>query len=161
MSNVVYVGHSTVLVDLDGVRLLTDPLLRERVTFLRRASTVDVDQLRNLDAVLISHAHYDHLDIRSLELLGRSVPVVVPRGLGRLLEGHKSVIEVVEDERDLLRRGDRARDPRGARGPPAPGTDNGSPPRFRDQRLTADLLRRGHGPLPGHGGSWSPTSTSH
>ena len=98
MSNVVYVGHSTVLIDLDGVRLLTDPLLRERVTFLRRASTVDVDQLRNLDAVLISHAHYDHLDIPSLELLGSSVPVVVPRGLGRLLAGHKSVTEIVEDE---------------------------------------------------------------
>ena len=98
MSTVLYVGHSTVLVELDGVRLLTDPLLRERVTFLRRASTVDVEQLRNLDAVLISHAHHDHLDIPSLELLGRSVPVVVPRGLGRLLEGRKSVIEVVEDE---------------------------------------------------------------
>ena len=98
MSSIVYIGHATVLIDLDGVRLLTDPLLRERVTFLRRASTVDVDQLRNLDAVLISHDHYDHLDIRSLELLGSSVPVVVPRGLGRLLEGHKSVIEVVEDE---------------------------------------------------------------
>ena len=98
MSNVVYVGHSTVLIDLDGVRLLTDPLLRERVAFLRRASTVDVDQLRNLDAVLISHAHYDHFDLPSLELLGSSVPVVVPRGLGRLLKGHKTVIEVVEDE---------------------------------------------------------------
>ena len=98
MSNVVYVGHSTVLIDLDGVRLLTDPLLRERVAFLRRASTVDVDQLRNLDAVLISHAHHDHFDLPSLELLGSSVPVVVPRGLGRLLKGHKTVIEVVEDE---------------------------------------------------------------
>ena len=98
MSNVVYVGHSTVLIDLDGVRLLTDPMLRERVAFLRRASTVDADQLRNLDAVLISHAHHDHLDLPSLERLGSSVPVVVPRGLGRLLEGRKSVTEVVEDE---------------------------------------------------------------
>ncbi len=119
MDNVLYVGHSTVLIDLDGVRLLTDPLLRKRVTFLRRASTVDVDQLRNLDAVLISHAHHDHLDLPSLELLGSSVPVVVPRGLGRLLQGRKSVIEVVEDEEIVLRRGDRARNPRGARGPAA------------------------------------------
>jgi L-ascorbate metabolism protein UlaG (beta-lactamase superfamily) len=98
MSSIVYIGHATVLIDLDGVRLLTDPLLRARVTFLRRASTVDVDQLRNLDAVLISHAHYDHLDLPSLERLGSSVPVVVPRGLARLLEGHASVVEVVEDE---------------------------------------------------------------
>ena len=97
MSNVVYVGHSTVLIELDGVRLLTDPLLRTRVTFLRRASTIDVDQLRDLDAVLISHAHHDHLDLPSLERLGSSVPVVVPRGLGRLLAGRNSVTEVVED----------------------------------------------------------------
>ena len=98
MNNVVYIGHSTVLIELDGVRLLTDPLLRRQVTFLRRASPIDVDRLRDLDAVLISHAHYDHLDIRSLELLGSSVPVVVPRGLGRLLADRTSVIEVVEDE---------------------------------------------------------------
>jgi len=98
MNNVVYIGHSTVLIELDGVRLLTDPLLRRQVTFLRRASPIDVDRLGDLDAVLISHAHYDHLDIRSLELLGSSVPVVVPRGLGRLLADRTSVIEVVEDE---------------------------------------------------------------
>ena len=98
VDSVLYVGHSTVLVDLDGVRLLTDPLLRKQVTFLRRASTIDMEQLRGLDAVLISHAHHDHLDLRSLERLGRSIPVVVPRGLGRLLQGRTSVIEVVEDE---------------------------------------------------------------
>jgi L-ascorbate metabolism protein UlaG (beta-lactamase superfamily) len=98
MSNVVYIGHSTILIELDGVRLLTDPLLRKRVTFLRRASPIDVEQLDDLDAVLISHAHHDHLDLPSLKRLGHSVPVVVPRGLGRLLQGRKSVMEVVEDE---------------------------------------------------------------
>ena len=98
MSNVLYVGHSTVLIELDGVRLLTDPLLRRQVKFLRRASSIDVDQVRGLDAVLISHAHHDHLDLPSLKRLGTSVPVVVPRGLGRLLAGHASVTEVVEDE---------------------------------------------------------------
>jgi L-ascorbate metabolism protein UlaG (beta-lactamase superfamily) len=98
VDTVLYVGHSTVLVELDGVRLLTDPLLRRQVTFLRRASTVDVELLRNLDAVLISHAHHDHLDLPSLKLLGASVPVVVPRGLGRLLQDRTSVTEVVEDE---------------------------------------------------------------
>ena len=100
MSSIVYVGHATVLIDLDGVRLLTDPLLRARVTFLRRASTVDVDQLRNLDAVLISHAHYDHLDLPSLEKLGKEMPVVVPRGLGGMLRKRRfeSVLEVGEGE---------------------------------------------------------------
>jgi L-ascorbate metabolism protein UlaG (beta-lactamase superfamily) len=90
-----YVGHSTVLVDLDGVRLLTDPLLRNRVAHLRRAAPVDASALRGVDAILISHAHYDHLDLPSLERL-KKVPLVVPRGLGGLLRKRKfeSVTEV-------------------------------------------------------------------
>ncbi len=91
-----YVGHATVAVDLDGARLLTDPLLRNRVAHLRRAVPVDARALRGIDAVLISHAHYDHLDMPSLEKLGTKVPVVVPRGLGGLLRKRRfeSVLEV-------------------------------------------------------------------
>ena len=52
--------------------------------------------LRGVDAVLVSHAHYDHLDLPSLEKLGKKIPVVVPRGLGGLLRKRKfeSVLEV-------------------------------------------------------------------
>ena len=52
--------------------------------------------MRGIDAVLISHAHYDHLDMPSLEKLGTKVPVVVPRGLGGLLRKRRfeSVLEV-------------------------------------------------------------------
>ena len=91
-----YVGHATVLVDLDGVRLLTDPLLRNRVAHLRRVAPLDARSRRGVDAVLISHAHYDHLDIPSLEKLGKSLPVVVPRGLAGLLRKRRfeAVIEV-------------------------------------------------------------------
>ena len=95
-----YVGHATVVVDLDGVRLVTDPLLRRRVVHLRRAASVDARVFRGVDAVLISHAHYDHLDLPSLEKLGKSVPVVVPKGLGGLLRKRRfeDVVEVEEDE---------------------------------------------------------------
>ena len=91
-----YVGHATVVVDLDGVRLLTDPLLRNRVAHLRRSTPVAARALRGVDAVLVSHAHYDHLDLPSLEKLGKKIPVVVPRGLGGLLRKRKfeSVLEV-------------------------------------------------------------------
>jgi L-ascorbate metabolism protein UlaG (beta-lactamase superfamily) len=84
--------------ELDGTKLLTDPLLRRRVTHLRRASSVDADAVREVDAVLISHAHHDHLHLRSLMRLDRSVPVVVPVGLGRLVrgKGFGSVTEVEE-----------------------------------------------------------------
>jgi L-ascorbate metabolism protein UlaG (beta-lactamase superfamily) len=96
MARIEYVGHATVLIDMDGVKILTDPLLRNRVTHLRRAVKVDASALRGVDAVLISHLHYDHLDKPSLRRLGRDVPVVMPRGSGRLLrrKGFTSVTEI-------------------------------------------------------------------
>lgn len=100
-ARILYVGHSTVLVDLDGVRLLTDPLLRGRLLHLRRIGPVDTGPLEALDAVLISHVHLDHLDLGSLRRLGSRVPMVVPRGAGRLLtrKGFRQVREVeVGDE---------------------------------------------------------------
>jgi L-ascorbate metabolism protein UlaG (beta-lactamase superfamily) len=100
VARIEYVGHATVLVDLDGVRLLTDPLLRNRVAHLRRAAPVSARTGRGVDAVLISHAHYDHLDLPSLEKLGKKLPVVVPKGLGGLLRKRRfeAVIEVEEGE---------------------------------------------------------------
>jgi L-ascorbate metabolism protein UlaG (beta-lactamase superfamily) len=85
---VTWVGHSTVLIELDGVRLLTDPVVRPRVAHLLRVGgRADVAALDDLDAVLISHLHYDHLDLASLKRLGRTVPLVVPTGAGKLLRG--------------------------------------------------------------------------
>ena len=83
---VTYVGHATILIDLDGVRLLTDPVLRARVVHLRRiAPPVSAGSLGQVDAILLSHAHWDHLDLPSLRTFDRSVRVVAPRGLGALL----------------------------------------------------------------------------
>jgi L-ascorbate metabolism protein UlaG (beta-lactamase superfamily) len=96
-----YVGHATTVIDVDSVRLLTDPLLRNRVAHLRRAVPVDAKARRGVDAVLVSHAHYDHLDLPSLEKLGKKLPVVVPRGLGGLLRKRRfeTVVEVERGER--------------------------------------------------------------
>jgi L-ascorbate metabolism protein UlaG (beta-lactamase superfamily) len=102
MLRITWIGHSTVLVDLDGVRLLTDPVLRPRIAHLRRiANAVDTGKLGELDAVLVSHLHYDHFSIASLRLLGRSVRVVVPQGAARMLRrrGFSELVEVdVGDE---------------------------------------------------------------
>jgi L-ascorbate metabolism protein UlaG (beta-lactamase superfamily) len=84
--SVTFAGHATVLLELDGVRLLTDPLLRKRIGVLIRRSPVPPAAVRrDLDAVLISHAHLDHLDVPSLRLIDRRTPVVVPRGVGPVL----------------------------------------------------------------------------
>lgn len=88
-----YVGHATVLVELDGVRLLTDPLLRTRVAHLRRASPIP--EIGDVDAILISHGHYDHLDLPSLRLL--AARIVAPKGLGKVL-GDFDVVEVSEGD---------------------------------------------------------------
>ncbi len=73
------------LLDLDGVRLLTDPLLRDRVSCLQRqVRGVDNEEYAGVDAVLISHLHFDHLDLPSLQRLGRRTPIIVPRGGGHL-----------------------------------------------------------------------------
>jgi L-ascorbate metabolism protein UlaG (beta-lactamase superfamily) len=85
-----YIGHGTVLIELDGVRLLTDPLLRKRVAHLRRAVPLGAP-LPAADVVLISHGHYDHLDLGSLRLLGGGPRLVVPRSLTLRLPGFETV----------------------------------------------------------------------
>lgn len=78
-----YIGHATVHIELDGVRLLTDPLLRSRVAHLRRAVPLE-GAVPEADVVLVSHGHHDHLDLPSLRLLRKS-RVVAPRVLARAL----------------------------------------------------------------------------
>jgi L-ascorbate metabolism protein UlaG (beta-lactamase superfamily) len=73
-----------VLIELDGVRVLTDPVLRGRVGHLRRTSSTRAVP-KDVDAVLVSHAHRDHLDVPSLARLGRDQRIVVPEGAGRAL----------------------------------------------------------------------------
>jgi L-ascorbate metabolism protein UlaG (beta-lactamase superfamily) len=105
-----YLGHATLLFEMGGLRLLTDPVLRNRVVYLRRraglssmASIVSltgatgvngadsaspvplVASLPPPDVVLISHIHHDHLDLPSLYDVGRDVPLLVPAGAGRWL----------------------------------------------------------------------------
>ena len=93
-------GHSTLLIELDGVRLVTDPLLRRRVGFLHRAEAVDRRTIGDVDAVLISHVHYDHFDVPSLRRFSRSTPLVVPQGAGYYVRklGFRHVSEIDRDE---------------------------------------------------------------
>ena len=94
---VTWVGHATVLLELGGRRLLTDPVLRSRVGPLARASAVaDPAVARGLDAVLVSHVHLDHLDVRSLRRIDSGAPVIAPRGAGSLLrsKGFREVTEL-------------------------------------------------------------------
>ena len=76
------------LVELGGVRLLTDPVLRPGFAHIRRhAAPPAPDVAEHVDAVLISHLHLDHLDVRSLRRLDGSVRLLVPPGAGAFLRG--------------------------------------------------------------------------
>lgn len=122
-----FAGHSTVLLELDGVRLLTDPLLRKRIGVLIRRSPVPPPAVRRgLDAVLISHAHLDHLDVPSLRLIDRRTPVVAPRGLGGLLRRLGFVPREVDvgDEVEIKRLGPEANGESGAGGEQGSGREN-------------------------------------
>ena len=96
-----FVGHSTVLLEVDGARILTDPLLRLRVGVLIRHSPVPPAAVyRDLDAVVISHAHLDHLDVPSLRLIDKDTPVLAPRATKRLIKrlGFADVTEMEAGE---------------------------------------------------------------
>jgi L-ascorbate metabolism protein UlaG (beta-lactamase superfamily) len=81
--NVQFVGHATVLLDVGGLRILTDPFLRQRLGPLQRhGPTPEPGALADVDVVLISHGHPDHFDRESLAMLGSRPMIVVPRGLG-------------------------------------------------------------------------------
>lgn len=85
MRRITWLGHATVLIESNGTRLLTDPLLRGRVAHLRRHAP-RAPRLDPVDGVLLSHVHHDHLDLPSLrEIAQPDTAVVLPAGAGRLV----------------------------------------------------------------------------
>lgn len=98
-----WLGHATTEIDVDGVRLLTDPLLVDSMApMIRRRAPepAQVDPRDPIHAVLISHAHQDHLHVPSLRLLPAGTRLIVPRGMGRWLErrGFEAVEELAPGE---------------------------------------------------------------
>ena len=100
---ITYIGHATLLLEFEGTRILTDPNFDERLGWLLRrvsAPGVPLDQLPKLDAILVTHAHADHLSFRSLALLPHDVPLFAPPTLARWLTrlGHTQAVPVAPGE---------------------------------------------------------------
>ena len=89
-----WLGHSTVLIEIDGLRVLTDPVWGPRASPSRivgpkrfQPVPITLRQLPPIDLVVISHNHYDHLDYTTIrELAKRDVPFVTSLGVGAHLE---------------------------------------------------------------------------
>ncbi len=91
---VTWLGHSASLLEIDGARVLVDPMFGERASPVSFAGArrfhpvpVDIGQLPPLDAVLLSHDHYDHLSVGSMRSLGQlGAPIITSLGVGARLE---------------------------------------------------------------------------
>jgi L-ascorbate metabolism protein UlaG (beta-lactamase superfamily) len=125
---ITWLGHSTVLIEIDGLRVLTDPVLRDRVgPLMRIGPRALLDE--PVDCVLLSHLHADHTDLPSLRALDRTGPVLAPhpaqawlsargvRGVRELLPGAEIQIGHVRVAATVAKHDDRRR-PFGTRAQP-------------------------------------------
>ena len=98
MTRLTWLGHATVLLEISGVRLLFDPFLESGIGPVRRRAQAAVFDPISIDAVLVSHAHHDHLHIPSLRRFRRDIRLIVPVGTERLLRpnGFTDVTELAE-----------------------------------------------------------------
>ncbi|MBX3174732.1 MAG: MBL fold metallo-hydrolase [Gemmatimonadaceae bacterium] len=92
---VTWLGHATLLIEVEGVRVLTDPVWAERASISQAFGPrrffpppLALDALPALDAVLLTHDHYDHLDKATIRTLAsRGLPFIAPTGMTALLAG--------------------------------------------------------------------------
>jgi L-ascorbate metabolism protein UlaG (beta-lactamase superfamily) len=93
--HITWYGHASTLVEIEGARILIDPIWSDRSSPSQHVGPkrlhrppIALDQLPALDAIVISHDHYDHLDMATVQELTRTqdAPFVVPLGVGAHLE---------------------------------------------------------------------------
>lgn len=95
---VAWLGHATADIRIGDVRILTDPVLRDRMAHLRRhdgTGIITSGDSTPVDVAVISHLHHDHLDLPSIRRLPAETLLVVPRGAARLVAPHANG-EVIE-----------------------------------------------------------------
>ena len=91
---ITYVGHATMLIELEGSSVLTDPLLRDRIGHVSRIAP-PVPELPEPGAILLSHAHRDHLDLPSLRRLPDSVRVLAPPAAAAIVRKAGRTVQAV------------------------------------------------------------------
>ena len=100
---ITYIGHATLLIEVQGRRILTDPNFDPALgRFLARVSEpgIALNALPKLDAILVTHAHADHLSFRSLDQLPRDIPLYAPPAVAKWLArlGYKHAVPVAPGE---------------------------------------------------------------
>lgn len=103
MLRVTYIGHATLLIEIGGKRILTDPNFDLALgKFLPRVSApgIALDALPQLDAILLTHAHADHLSFASLDALPGDIPLFAPPVIAKWLtkRGYSHAVAVAPGE---------------------------------------------------------------
>jgi len=95
---ITWIGHSTFLLQIAGLTMVTDPVWAKQMGFIRRLEEpgLSLDEIPPVDVILLSHSHYDHLHVGSLRKLKGSPVVLVPEGLGRMIRKLMKGREVYE-----------------------------------------------------------------
>jgi L-ascorbate metabolism protein UlaG (beta-lactamase superfamily) len=92
-----WIGHSTFVIQVNGLTIVTDPVWANRLGTVKRLTRpgIPIGDMPNVDIVIISHSHYDHLHFTSIKKLKGNPQFFVPIGLGRLFrkKGYKNVTE--------------------------------------------------------------------
>lgn len=98
-NSIIFIGHSTVLIHLNGTNILTDPNFNNWAVIVHRGREpgIKIENLPKIGAVLISHAHRDHLDKWTMEQLPKDTPVLISEGNGDILRdwGFTDVREMI------------------------------------------------------------------
>jgi L-ascorbate metabolism protein UlaG (beta-lactamase superfamily) len=107
MLRVTYIGHATLLIELGKRTIITDPNFEPSLgKFLPRVSApgIALEALPTLDAILLTHAHADHLSFKSLDALQSDIPLFAPPAVAKWLakQGYKHAVPVSPGSKEIL-----------------------------------------------------------
>lgn len=101
--HITFIGHATLLLDIGGTKVLTDPNFESRLGLVLPRVTapgIAIEKLPRLDAMVLTHAHADHLSFKSLDLLPRDIPLYAPPVIARWLaaKGYRHAVPIAPGE---------------------------------------------------------------
>ncbi len=101
VNTISFINHATVLIQLDGINIITDPIYSRTVSYILprlKKPGILFEDLPRIDYVMISHNHYDHLNLKTMRKIWRKhqPPVIVPRGVSKYARrtGYTDIIEM-------------------------------------------------------------------